>query len=168
MWELEKRAHKISQEGRRKGRPFDETLRRILELYRASPIVASADLRGDVITIHYVGSRIRFMSQFSKDVMLEDPAPGYFERRSAKVRYESLLEMRRYLSSGSLIVHTGRAYTILPPQDSMEIDRIIQKMLAGAALGEEERVALDRDIPEFVMRVPSGPKRLRAVADCRD
>ena len=166
-YELSHRADEIARDGKRRDVPFDLTLQRILDLYRASPLVASADLHGNELTVYFVGSRIRYMRDFPRDVALEDPPPGYVERRAARIRYDELQELQKDLSTGHLIVHSGRAYTILPAATSLELDAIIQKVLSGASLGSEERRVLESNLPEFVGKDLSAPKPLRAARSSR-
>jgi hypothetical protein len=164
---LDQRALEIARDGKRRGLPHDRVLLRILDLYRASPLVSSAAQEDSEIAIFYVGSRGRFVKAFPRNVALEDPSPELIALRGARIRYNTLVEMQSDLSTGHLIVHSGRDYAILPSEVSLELDAIIQKMLSGTPLGEEEERVLDSYLPEFIRKGLSTPKPLQGVRSDR-
>jgi hypothetical protein len=111
---LDRYVLEVARDARRQGFPYDVILRSAVEAYCSSALVEAVSLESDSsLSVYYVNDRFPSHIMYSRYLTLEDPPPEYFTLRSIRIQYGHLLEMRRDLESGNLVVYSDHGHTIL-------------------------------------------------------
>jgi len=149
--QLDSDATTLARAGVRRGLSRDELLESLRALYASSVLVREASRDRGAIRVTYAGSPAsQSLVNVPANVPMTDLS-DVAQRRLATVRaYSRLLEAKRDLDQGAMLIVSQNGWTTAPPSLAQYIDEAFQSIQAGTKLTDAQRQLLERTIvPEL-------------------
>jgi len=165
---LDSDATTLARAGVGKGLSREDILESLRSHYASSALVSEARRDGEVIKVTYVGSpSTQNLVALPASLPMTDPNEAERERLEAVRAYGRLLEAKRGLDQGGMLIISRNGWTTVPPSIAGDIDDALRYLQSGAKLSENQKQLLERTIVPDIQNEISNPIPLQVTGRSR-
>lgn len=153
----------LARTGVSKGLSREAILESLRTHYAASSLVNEARRDGEIIKVTYVGSpSSQSLVNLPADLRMTDPNEAERQRLEAVGSYGRLLEAKRGLDQGGMLIISQNGWTTVPPSIASDIDDALRHLQSGAKLSDDQTQLLEQTIAPDVQNEIKHPIPLQA------